>query len=228
MVAGLATATVTTLEQGRAQGARHNLLAEAERQVRYAGYAVGPAGAPLQHLITSALAERPLPSEAQAAVLWSRIAPHVGEMPDVATGHQLRPDWSTTLGAAVGETQAEQLMADRLWPTIVGYVDAAAARGADPRHLVREAVTLLASQGGTAPTYQHPELFLTFVAQLTEPEPVDPETLAPDPVDLETAAPADADTAQPARSPERDRPGGQCCGRRCGAAATRTRPRRRY
>lgn len=153
------------------------------------------AGAPVQNLITTALAERPLPSEAPAAVLWARIAPHV-DLPDepAAAGHALRPGWTADLEAALGVEHAEQIVADRLWPTIVTYVDGAAQHGQQPGDVVRAAAGLLTAVRAVTPRWQHPEVLLTNVVLLTDTEPVDPETVPLDPADADLLPPVDAHT----------------------------------
>ena len=157
--------------------------------------AADTAGAPVQNLITAALAERPLPSEAPAAVLWARIAPHVDLPADAApTGHALRPSWTAELEHALGTLDAERITQDRLWPTIVTYVDAARRTAQDPSDVIRAAASMLNAVRDVTPSYQHPEVLLTNVVLLTDTEPVDEETTTLDPADADLLAPADAYT----------------------------------
>lgn len=156
--------------------------------------AADTSGAPVAHLIAAALAEKPLPSEAPAAVLWARIAPHVDAPADVAASHALRPAWTRDLAAVLGAEATDRIVADRLWPTIVTYVDAASRAEQEPGELVRSAAGMLAAVRDTTFGYQQPELLLTNVVALTDPEPIDPETVPPDPADADLLAPADAFT----------------------------------
>ncbi len=161
------------------------------------------AGLPVDRLITAALGEKPLPSEAPAAALWTRLAPHIGASTTAVTTHALRPAWIADLATALGTETAERIAADRLWPAIVTHVDVAARAGRDPAALVTDAAGMLAAVQDSTAGHQHPVVLLTNITALTDPEPLaEGEALPADPTEADLLAPADAfttvDTTAPA------------------------------
>jgi DNA primase catalytic core len=173
------------------------------------------AGLPVDRLIAAALGEKPLPSEAPAATLWTRLAPHIGAPTTAVTTHALRPAWIADLATVLGTQTAERIAADRLWPAIVTHVDVAARAGRDPAALVTDAAGMLAAVQDSTAGHQHPVVLLTNITALTDPEPLaEGEALPADPTEADLLAPADAfttvDTAAPAvdEIPAPDEPAG--------------------
>ncbi|MGI8415078.1 MAG: MobF family relaxase, partial [Nakamurella sp.] len=153
------------------------------------------AGLPVERLIRAAIGERPLPSEAPAAALLSRLTPHIGAPTAAVTSHALRPAWTDQLTSAVGEQLAARITVDRLWPVIVTRIDAAARSGHDPAQLITAAAGMLAAAAGTTAEHQQPVILLTNIVALTDPDPIiDTETLPPDPADADLHPPVDAHT----------------------------------
>ncbi|MEO3939318.1 MobF family relaxase [Dermatophilaceae bacterium Soc4.6] len=103
--------------------------------------AVSRAGLPAHRLLTTALAEGPLPDDHAAAALWWRLSRHL--TPAVATDvrhhlthpQTLRPDtphgaqWLTALIDRVGSERADLIQASSWWPALITATDHALQRG---------------------------------------------------------------------------------------------------
>ena len=113
------------------------------------------AGLPVRGLLAAAAQQGPLPAEQTAAALWWRLAPHLGSVTTEdhasGTGHRLRPIWTGVLEDRLGASVAEQIVTDRLWPTLVAQVDAAVRAGHDAARLVADAADMLTANLETAP-----------------------------------------------------------------------------
>jgi hypothetical protein len=79
------------------------------------------AGLPVAALIEAAGREGALPDEQPAAALWWRLARHLVPVgTDLPAGrNRARPPWTGQLHAALGDTLADRIVTDRLWPLIV-------------------------------------------------------------------------------------------------------------
>ncbi len=158
------------------------------------------AGLNVHTLLTSATTGRPLPAEGAAGALWWRLAPHLG---DLATGpatgsHRLRPPWTTDLETILGQTHADRITADRLWPVVVARVDTAERDGHHPADLVAGAARMLVANRSTIAEHELPTVLLWHIVTLTDPEPLDADLLPPeDPADADLQPPHDADLPAP-------------------------------
>jgi len=76
------------------------------------------AGINVPALLSAATTGSPLPAEGPAGALWWRLAPHIADLATgpAAHGHQLRPPWTSSLENVLGQTRADQITTDRLWP----------------------------------------------------------------------------------------------------------------
>ncbi len=171
------------------------------------------AGMPVRGLLAAAAQAGPLPVEQTAAALWWRLAPHLGPVAtaDDATGGgpRLRPTWTRVLTDALGDLVAERIVTDRLWPTLVARVDAAARAGHGPASLVSDAAGMLAAALDTVPDHDWATVLLWHIALLTDPAPVDEESAHPDPADADRYPPADLhDPARTAPRTPTGRPAG--------------------
>ena len=107
----------------------------------------------------------------------------------------MRPTWTAILTEHLGERVAERIVTDRLWPTLVARVDAAARAGHDPARLVADAAGMFAATLDTVPEHQWATVLLWHLAILTDPAPVDDEEPAhPDPADADRQPPTDLHT----------------------------------
>ena len=148
------------------------------------------AGLPVHALLTAAVRVGPLPVEQTAAALWWRLAPHLGSVVTTAdqagAGHLLRPTWTSVLVDRLGPLVGERIVTDRLWPTLVAQVDAAARAGHDPVRVVGDAADMLAATVDTVPEHQWATVLLWHISTLTDPAPVHEEEAAhPDPADAD-------------------------------------------
>jgi len=162
----------------------------------------GNAGLPVGALLEGAVRGRPLPAEQPAAALWWRLAPHLGDLTATGSGrHHQRPPWTHSITGVIGTDLADAITADRLWPTIVTTIDAAARRGIDPTVMAADAAALLSAHTAALPRHQAAAALLATITTLTDPAPPDPAEVPLDPIDEETSAPDDARTAHhpPAR-----------------------------
>jgi len=160
------------------------------------------AGINVPALLSAATTGSPLPAEGPAGALWWRLAPHIADLATgpAAHGHQLRPPWTSSLENVLGQTRADQITTDRLWPVIIARVDEAARDGHDPQALITDAAWMLTGQGATVAAHELPTIFMWNVVTLTSAPPLDLETaLAQDPQDEHLLAPHDAhdDAPQP-------------------------------
>jgi len=160
------------------------------------------AGINVPALLSAATTGSPLPAEGPAGALWWRLAPHIGDLATgpAAHGHQLRPPWTSSLEHVLGQTSADRITTDRLWPVIIARVDEAARDGHDPQALITGAAWMLTGQGATVADHELPTIFMWNVVTLTSAPPLDAETaLAQDPQDEDLLAPHDAhdDAPQP-------------------------------
>jgi len=153
------------------------------------------AGINVPALLSAATTGSPLPAEGPAGALWWRLAPHIGDLATgpAAHGHQLRPPWTSSLEHVLGQTSADRITTDRLWPVIIARVDLAARDGHDPQALITGAAWMLTGQGATVADHELPTIFMWNVVTLTSAPPLDVETaLAQDPQDEDLLAPHDA------------------------------------
>ncbi len=160
------------------------------------------AGINVPALLSAATTGSPLPAEGPAGALWWRLAPHIGDLATgpAAHGHQLRPPWTAALENLLGQTSADQITTDRLWPVIIARVDEATRDGHDPQALITDAAWMLTGQGATVADHELPTILMWNVVTLTSAPPLDAETaLAQDPQDEDLLAPHDAhdDAPQP-------------------------------
>ncbi len=160
------------------------------------------AGINVPALLSAATTGSPLPAEGPAGALWWRLAPHIADLATgpAAHGHQLRPPWTSSLENVLGQTSADQITTDRLWPVIIARVDEAARDGHDPQALITDAAWMLTGQGATIAAHELPTILMWNVVTLTSAPPLDVETaLAQDPQDEDLLAPHDAhdDAPQP-------------------------------
>ena len=170
------------------------------------------AGVDVPTLLRSATSGAPLPAEGAAGALWWRLAPHVGDLtPATTRGHRLRPPWTSQLETALGGETTARITADRLWPVLVGRVDAATrvggapaprGRGAapagappPPAQLVRDAAEMLRANRDTLAEHELPTVLLVNLTTLSDPAPADvddpDEHLLPDPEEADRRAPHD-------------------------------------
>ncbi len=152
------------------------------------------AGLPVNRLLATALASGPLPAEQPSSALWWRLQHHLS--PAVAAqpygSHQLRPAWTAQLAPALGDTVAERITSDRLWPSVVARMDTAIRGGADPDWLARDAAGLLAGSLGNLSPHQLATVLLWQISMLDDPPPDEEEPPVPDPAEDDYAAPEDA------------------------------------
>jgi DNA primase catalytic core len=154
-------------------------------------------------LVQQALAQgNPLPDERAADAVWWRIVRQLGPAALRSTASQtrsLRPAWSAYLRERLGESTAERVMADAMWPALVAAVHARPAEWT-PEQLIDAATS------GSGPEVRAEELCSALVwrvATMTdvpfdEPEPLEPDFTPPHP---DTAA-----LGTPRNSPTPDRP----------------------
>jgi DNA primase catalytic core len=155
-------------------------------------------------LLAQAMAQdSPLPDERAADAVWWRIVRHLGPAALRATASQtrsLRPAWSTYLRERLGESTAERVMADAMWPALV------AAIHARPAEWTTEQL-IDAATSGSGPEVRAEELCSALVwriatmtdAPFDEPEPPEPFFAPPESVAAETVRAS----IGPSTSPER-------------------------
>jgi len=112
------------------------------------------AGINIGALAVTATGLRPLPDELPAAALWWRLAQHltpsVIEAARSSPAQTLRPDWTPTLTAILGQNLAQRVLADPAWPALVTAVDTATHTGWTAPNVLSTATELLRSATDTA------------------------------------------------------------------------------
>ncbi|MCX4097939.1 MobF family relaxase [Nocardia sp. alder85J] len=106
------------------------------------------AGLPIETLLGTAAASRPLPDDMPAAALWSRLQIEPAALH--TTTDALRPYWTPQLAELLGTDTADLLINDPAWPRLVAAIDHATASGWTPRDILATAYELLL--GGQADT----------------------------------------------------------------------------
>jgi hypothetical protein len=105
------------------------------------------AGIDIARLAVTAAGARPLSDELPAAALWWRLsqhlAPSVLDAAAVNAPHTLRPDWTPVLGAVLGDTVAQRVLADPAWPVLGTAVAHATHAGWEPAAVLGTAHELL-------------------------------------------------------------------------------------
>ena len=141
--------------------------------------------------------QQPLPAQVPAKALWWRLEPRLGSLTAdhilPASGHRLRPTWTTDLVEAFGELDAERIMSDRLWPTIVTHVDRALRDGQTATVILPAAAGMFAAARPTVGQHEMATVLLWQISTVTNPAP-DPELEAayPDPAERDLLAPTGA------------------------------------
>ena len=155
----------------------------------------------VEGLLDRALSQpNPLPDERPADALWWRLVRHLGPAALRASAthaHTLRPSWSTHLVQRLGDTTAERVMADAMWPALVAAVHAR------PEEWTAEEL-IDAATSGQGPEVGPEDLCSALVwrvatmtdAPFDEPEPLEPEPAPPlQPAVQAPAAVPDSSTA---------------------------------
>jgi DNA primase catalytic core len=157
------------------------------------------AGLDVPALLAAAINDQEaLPAQVPAKALWWRLEPHLGSLTAdhalPASGHRLRPVWAAELEENLGELDAQRVMSDRLWPSIVTHVDRAIRQGQSATLILPAAAGLFASARSTVETHEMATVLLWQIATLTDPEPPDPdlEPAYPDPEQDDLLVPAGA------------------------------------
>jgi len=168
------------------------------------------AGINVPQLLNTAITGRPLPADATASALWSRLSIHLGPLVagPGAAGHRIRPAWTSQLEETLGQATTERITTDPLWPTLVAHIDRAQRDGIAAQTVIPAAAAMLAATRGTVADHELAVVLLWQLHTLTDPaaEP-QPEPAYPDPADADLTAPADAHTADVATAePRTDRP----------------------
>ena len=138
-----------------------------------------------------------LPAQIPAKALWWRLEPHLGSLTaqgQPGTGHRLRPAWTADLEQAVGELDAERIMSDRLWPTLVAHIDRTFRDGYTPGQVLPAAADMFTAIRPTLHAHEMATVLLWQINMVTDPNPPDPDFESPylDPQDQDLAAPAGA------------------------------------
>jgi len=111
------------------------------------------AGIDIGALAVTAVGLRPLPDELPAAALWWRLAQHLApsviEAAATSPAQTLRPDWTPTLTAVLGDNLAQRVLADPAWPALVTAVDTATHAGWTAPDVLATAAELLRSATDT-------------------------------------------------------------------------------
>jgi len=169
------------------------------------------AGINVPQLLDTAITFRPLPADATASALWSRLSIHLGPVVagPGATGHRIRPAWTSQLEETLGQATTARITTDPLWPTLVAHIDRAQRDGIAAETIIPAAAAMLADTRDTVADHELAVVLLWQLHTLTDPaaEP-QPEPAYPDPADADLTAPADASTAVDAATsePRTDRP----------------------
>jgi len=126
------------------------------------------AGIDIGALAVTATGLRPLPDELPAAALWWRLAQHLApsviEAATTSPAQTLRPDWTPTLTAILGDSLAQRVLADPAWPALVTAVDTATHAGWTAPDVLGTAAELLRSAIDTdAPRVRADELTTALV-----------------------------------------------------------------
>jgi hypothetical protein len=160
------------------------------------------AGIDITSLTQAVGAEAPLPDEWPAAALWWRLSRHLSPAALDATSNDsdhpastLRPQWTPTLAAIIGDTLTRRVLADPAWPALVAAVSGATHAGWQPQQILTTAYGLLAGQQDDQ-SLRPDELATALVwriGMLTDGDPWDDERTAPppDPAELELLPPED-------------------------------------
>ncbi|WP_233495767.1 toprim domain-containing protein [Geodermatophilus sp. TF02-6] len=140
------------------------------------------AGLDAASLLAVVAGARPLPDDLPAAVLWSRLTPHLvpGTDPDRAVAGPQRPGWCATLLDRLPDELRRRVPADPAWPALVAAVTAGARTGWLPDTLITAA---LAGLPADVPPGRTAEVLVFRIQALTNPTPVD--TVEPLPADLQ-------------------------------------------
>ncbi len=153
------------------------------------------AGINVPQLLNTAITGRPLPADATASALWSRLSIHLGPVVagPGAGGHRIRPAWTSQLEETLGQATTERITTDPLWPTLVAHIDRAQRDGIAAQTIIPAAAAMLAATRDTVPDHELAVVLLSQLHTLTDPaaEP-QPEPAYPDPADADLIAPADA------------------------------------
>jgi len=153
------------------------------------------AGINVPQLLNTAITGRPLPADATASALWSRLSLHLGPLVarPGAGGHRIRPAWTSRLEETLGQATTARITADPLWPTLVAHIDRAQRAGIAAQTIIPAAAAMLAATRDTVADHQLAAVLLSQLHTLTDPdaEP-QPEPAYPDPADADLTAPADA------------------------------------
>ncbi len=168
------------------------------------------AGINVPQLLNTAIPGRPLPADATASALWSRLSIHLGPVVagPGAAGHRIRPAWTSQLEETLGQATTARITTDPLWPNLVAHIDRAQRDGIAAQTIIPAAAAVLAATRGTVADHELAVVLLWQLHTLTDPaaEP-QPEPAYPDPADADLTAPADAHTAHVATAePRTDRP----------------------
>ena len=157
------------------------------------------AGLDVPALLAAAINDQEaLPAQVPAKALWWRLEPYLGSLTAdhvlPASGHRLRPVWAAELEENLGELDAQRVMSDRLWPSIVTHVDRAIRQGQSATLILPAAAGLFASARSTVGAHEMATVLLWQIATVTEPEPPDPdlEPAYPDPEQDDLVVPAGA------------------------------------
>jgi len=157
------------------------------------------AGLDVPALLAAAINDQEaLPAQVPAKALWWRLEPHLGSLTAdhmlPASGHRLRPVWAAELEENLGELDAQRVMSDRLWPSIVTHVDRAIRQGQSATLILPAAAGLFASARSTVGAHEMATVLLWQIATVTDPEPPDPdlEPAYPDPEQDDLLVPAGA------------------------------------
>jgi len=157
------------------------------------------AGLDVPALLAAAINDQEaLPAQVPAKALWWRLEPHLGSLTAdhvlPASGHRLRPVWAAELEENLGELDAQRVMSDRLWPSIVTHVDRAIRQGQSATLILPAAAGLFASARSTVGAHEMATVLLWQISTVTEPEPPDPdlEPAYPDPEQDDLLVPAGA------------------------------------
>jgi len=126
------------------------------------------AGIDIGALAVTAAGLRPLPDELPAAALWWRLAQHLApsvvEAATSSPARTLRPDWTPTLTAILGDSLAQRVLADPAWPALVTAVDTATHHGWTVPEVLSTAAELLRAGTDTdAPRVRAGELTTALV-----------------------------------------------------------------
>lgn len=154
------------------------------------------AGVDIGSLLTTEGTSKPLPDELPAAALWWRLSRHLAPAAMTATAASgasaLRPEWVSQLANHLRDDQLTRVLNDPAWPALVAAMNSGIRYGWVPEDLLDAAAHAMPARLANA------ELATALVfrlALLTDPVPVDSDTVAeplPDPLAEASAAAEDA------------------------------------